>query len=160
MVKDDGGDYVRYEDHAKTIAALQEQLAERDGEVAHMKGHTYCAYCGYEIHGDDGAEKVSEHIKTCEFHPMRELERNNIRLREENRRLRACCGDQRECPIINANTRMREALEIAKKEIVNLVETATERIREAGRDCDDAERTYKPILKKIEHALAPAEGKE
>jgi hypothetical protein len=39
------------------------------------EGHTYCAYCGYEIHGDDGVGKVSEHIKTCEHHPMRKAEK-------------------------------------------------------------------------------------
>lgn len=36
---------------------------------------TYCAYCGAEFLADgEAAEQVSEHIRTCEKHPMRALE--------------------------------------------------------------------------------------
>ena len=39
-------------------------------------GKTYCAYCGAEYPLDDAAATlVSEHIKTCEKHPMRETEK-------------------------------------------------------------------------------------
>lgn len=38
-------------------------------------GKTYCAYCGAEYPLDDNAAaQVSEHIKTCEKHPMRAAE--------------------------------------------------------------------------------------
>ena len=38
-------------------------------------GKTYCAYCGAEYPLDDNAaNQVSEHIKTCEKHPMRAVE--------------------------------------------------------------------------------------
>lgn len=38
-------------------------------------GKTYCAYCGAEYPLDDAAATlVSEHIKTCEKHPMRAVE--------------------------------------------------------------------------------------
>lgn len=37
-------------------------------------GKTYCAYCGAEYPLDDAAAQVSEHIKTCEKHPMRAVE--------------------------------------------------------------------------------------
>ncbi len=38
-------------------------------------GKTYCAYCGAEYPlDDDAATLVSEHIKTCEKHPMRAVE--------------------------------------------------------------------------------------
>ena len=44
-------------------------------------GKTYCAYCGAEYPLDDkAAAQVSEHIKTCEKHPMRAAEAEVARL--------------------------------------------------------------------------------
>jgi hypothetical protein len=35
---------------------------------------TYCAYCGHEVRIDADASLISEHIRTCEKHPMRDVE--------------------------------------------------------------------------------------
>lgn len=38
---------------------------------------TYCAYCGHRVAGDDeAASQISEHIATCERHPMRAVEKD------------------------------------------------------------------------------------
>ncbi len=50
---------------------LTADLKERDEKIARMEEHTWCAYCGYEIHIDDEAStKISEHIMSCEKHPI------------------------------------------------------------------------------------------
>jgi hypothetical protein len=44
---------------------------EKQRQIASMKEHTWCAYCGHEIHIDDeAATKISEHIVLCEKHPI------------------------------------------------------------------------------------------
>jgi len=43
-------------------------------ELASIKQLTYCAYCGKEFLIDSDGSEISEHIKTCEDHPMREVE--------------------------------------------------------------------------------------
>lgn len=48
---------------------------ENDKLNAGMAGGTYCAYCGYRVELDDmAASEVSEHIRSCPKHPMREVE--------------------------------------------------------------------------------------
>jgi hypothetical protein len=57
---------------------------ERDAAVKWLeeyKSKTYCAYCGAIFNIDSDASHVSEHIRTCPHHPMRELEAENKRLR-------------------------------------------------------------------------------
>lgn len=45
-------------------------------ELDELKKFTYCAYCGLEIHMDDSAAtKIGEHIKSCDKHPMRIVEK-------------------------------------------------------------------------------------
>jgi hypothetical protein len=53
-------------------------LQERDEYIRELEAKlqlTYCAYCGHAVEMDDAAATgISEHIKTCPKHPMRELE--------------------------------------------------------------------------------------
>lgn len=57
------------------ILALESQLAEAKAEIERRNTETYCAYCGKRYPLDDqAATLVSEHIRTCEKHPMREVE--------------------------------------------------------------------------------------
>ena len=65
--------------------AMTDLQAERDAAVRWLeeyKSKTYCAYCGAIFNIDSDASHVSEHIRTCPHHPMRELEAENKRLRE------------------------------------------------------------------------------
>jgi len=53
-------------------------------------GKTYCAYCGAEYPLDDNAAaQVSEHIKTCEKHPMRAVEARAEKAEARAERLQA-----------------------------------------------------------------------
>lgn len=62
----------------EALAEIREALEDYEkveGELADMKKHTWCAYCGYEILIDDNAASlIGEHIRTCEKHPIRKLE--------------------------------------------------------------------------------------
>jgi len=59
------------------------ELAEARREVELMKEHTWCAYCGHEIHIDDeAATKISEHIMACERHPIHIALADNAALRK------------------------------------------------------------------------------
>ena len=58
------------------VAELQKQLRV-----------TYCSYCGADFPLDDSAAAVTEHIRTCEHHPMRRVERENLAIRERVREL-------------------------------------------------------------------------
>jgi hypothetical protein len=64
--------------------AMTDLQAERDAAVRWLeeyKSKTYCAYCGATFNIDSDAAHVTEHIRTCPHHPMRELEAENKRLR-------------------------------------------------------------------------------
>jgi|GEM_PF-3643936 len=64
--------------------AMTDLQAERDAAVRWLeeyKSKTYCAYCGATFNIDSDAAHVTEHIRTCPHHPMRELEAENTRLR-------------------------------------------------------------------------------
>lgn len=55
--------------------ALAGQVAALAAEIATMKAHTYCAYCGHEaVNDDQSGTAISEHIRTCAKHPMRAVE--------------------------------------------------------------------------------------
>jgi DNA repair exonuclease SbcCD ATPase subunit len=74
---------------AELNARVGELEAERDAAVKWLdeyKSKTYCAYCGATFNIDSDASHVSEHIRTCPHHPMRALEAENKRLREERDR--------------------------------------------------------------------------
>jgi hypothetical protein len=68
-------------------------LIEASDEIAALKeltGSTYCAFCGQRFVLDGtAAELVSEHILTCEKHPMRKVEQAVIDQAAEIERLRA-----------------------------------------------------------------------
>ncbi len=53
-----------------------------------------------------------------------------------------------------SNAEMREALDIARKQIVKITCDATQKLREIGYECDPPERTYMPALDRIDKALS------
>lgn len=70
-------------ERADDRARIQELEAERDAAVKWLeeyKSKTYCAYCGATFNIDSDATHVTEHIRTCPHHPMRELEAENDEL--------------------------------------------------------------------------------
>ncbi len=60
--------------------------------VAKLQTSTHCAYCGTEFPVDDSAAEVTDHIRSCEDHPMRRVERENLALRERVRELESNHG--------------------------------------------------------------------
>lgn len=61
----------RIADLQAALATANQERDELKAEIADMKKHTWCAYCGHEILIDDDlATKISEHIMTCEKHPL------------------------------------------------------------------------------------------
>lgn len=86
----------------------KELEAERDAAVKWLeeyKSKTYCAYCGAIFNIDSDASHVSEHIRTCPHHPMRELEAENDEL---DRIAVTMCRQKNELEA--ENERLREAL--------------------------------------------------
>jgi hypothetical protein len=74
--------------------------AERDAAVKWMdeyRSKTYCAYCGATFDIDKDAFNVSEHIRTCPHHPMREVEAERDRLKTALLRI-AAYGNDGICP--------------------------------------------------------------
>ncbi len=56
------------------------KIREQELEIDRLKSMTYCAYCGIEFPlDDDAANQVSEHIRTCDKHPLREVEAESDR---------------------------------------------------------------------------------
>ena len=56
-----------------TAAALRRAIAA-EAELKQLKTSTYCAYCGHTEPIDGDGERIAEHIRTCEKHPMRAVE--------------------------------------------------------------------------------------
>lgn len=56
------------------------------------------------------------------------------------------------------NEELLAALEAARWEIIALARNATDRIRDLGGDCDDAERTYGPTIARIDPVIASAKA--
>jgi len=56
------------------ISKIMLKRDKLQAEVDRLKSMTYCAYCGEEFPIDDDAGEVSEHIRTCDKHPMREAQ--------------------------------------------------------------------------------------
>lgn len=69
----------------RNVKALQRELEQARDEVVRMKEHTWCAYCGLEIHIDDeAATKISKHImEDCPTHPIRIYQRHSEALEEQ-----------------------------------------------------------------------------
>lgn len=62
------------------IAVVRAMAAE--AKLAETKlVETYCAYCDHTERADADASRISEHIRTCEKHPMRAVEAEVARLR-------------------------------------------------------------------------------
>lgn len=81
---------------------------------------TYCAYCGRTYPADDvNASAVSEHIRTCEKHPMRKAEARIMVLEEENLQLLThsvqCLADIREAIGDNGKLMQDELVERVKE---------------------------------------------
>ena len=57
------------------------------------KSMTYCAYCGFESPLDVDTSLISEHIRTCEKHPIREYENQITALRSKVEELREVIRD-------------------------------------------------------------------
>jgi hypothetical protein len=53
-----------------------------------------------------------------------------------------------------SNAEKDEALDIARKQIVEITCDATQKLREIGYECDPPERTYMPALDRISKALS------
>ena len=57
------------------IVDMNDDLQKELDRIRVVNDKTYCAYCGADFPlDDDAASMVSEHIKTCEKHPMRKVE--------------------------------------------------------------------------------------
>jgi len=78
-----------------TVAKLEQELTRRKAWVRSLQSQTQvltCVYCGKEYPPGTpthGADTLTDHIRVCDKHPMRELEREIERLRQE---LRAYSG--------------------------------------------------------------------
>jgi DNA repair exonuclease SbcCD ATPase subunit len=69
-------------DLAAGVTELRKLYEELIADSRRRDTETYCAYCGIRYPLDDqAATLVSEHIHTCEKHPMREVERQVAELR-------------------------------------------------------------------------------
>lgn len=73
----------------------------RGFEMASNSRVLTCVYCGMEYPQDTpahGAQILTDHIKVCEKHPMRELEKQN---REMRNLIKSCCFEHEDthCPI-------------------------------------------------------------
>lgn len=55
------------------LAACRRAIAA-EAELKQLKTGTYCAYCGHTEPIDGDGERIAEHIRTCEKHPMRAVE--------------------------------------------------------------------------------------
>lgn len=65
------------------IGGLEARNRELQAENERLKNFTWCAYCGQEYELDDiEATQISEHIRTCDKHPMSKLVAKNERLTE------------------------------------------------------------------------------
>ena len=75
--------------HGDAIIRLTAALSEKERELARLKGHTWCAYCGQEYLLDTvSADQIGEHIRTCHKHPMRATERHLEAVEEQNGQLK------------------------------------------------------------------------
>jgi len=58
------------------LSDMEQRALEAERRARELETSTYCAYCGEKFLLDDSAAtKVTEHIYSCEKHPMREIER-------------------------------------------------------------------------------------
>lgn len=72
-----------FEERKELMSKLLEERKRRE-ELEKKFGFTYCAYCGMSWAVDDKNEDLSNHIKVCEKHPMRDLESKLSSITQEN----------------------------------------------------------------------------
>lgn len=101
--------------------AVERERDELKAEIADMKKHTWCAYCGHEILIDDDlATKISEHIMTCEKHPLHIALAALSAAQGEVERLRETLDDIAHVGNYEASQRAIDALKEAKGECHHL----------------------------------------
>jgi hypothetical protein len=68
------------------VHEIERQLAEMKRKYQ----FTYCAFCGetFEIDAPESTEAISQHIKTCDKHPMRDVERDLAAMAKQRDMLR------------------------------------------------------------------------
>lgn len=85
----------------KEIERLTKELSEAEAEVYRLNNSTHCSYCEFEVPLDVDSSVISEHIRTCENHPIRDYEKQiqsltamNKERVDEIERLKKCdvCG--------------------------------------------------------------------
>lgn len=71
-----------YDDLVNMYEKDTEGLRAENEQLRKVNNSTYCAYCNasYE-RTDDALAQVRDHIKVCEYHPMRKLEAENETLK-------------------------------------------------------------------------------
>ena len=71
---------------ASDVAALEKENSDLKARCE----STYCAFCGefFSMDRPDKTDAVTEHIRSCEKHPMREVEQENAALRAQLAALR------------------------------------------------------------------------
>ena len=72
---------------------LRSRVAELEAELKRIMSRTRCAYCGHEVAiDDDAATQISEHIMSCEKHPLhialRAYEEVNAALTKEREKIK------------------------------------------------------------------------
>ena len=85
-------DETKEERHIECLEAEVERLRA-------LNKRTYCAYCGFSVlllEDPDAKERVLDHIKSCEYHP---LGQENARLREALREIYCRADIQADEPI-------------------------------------------------------------
>jgi len=83
-------DYEKTDDACEDFVDVHQALEEAMAEVEMLKcendqlvSNTFCAYCGEEFPLDTvTAEQVSEHIRTCDKHPIQKINMRRIALEE------------------------------------------------------------------------------
>ena len=104
---------VRLEKRVETLEAYIDDYATKESktiqELKNKLNSTYCAYCGAEFAlNDEAVRLVSEHIRTCEKHPMRHAEAQIERLTAKNATFKS--------EIEESNGLLRSAFMIAKRD--------------------------------------------
>lgn len=70
---------------------MERHISDLEAELAEEKAKhdfCYCAYCGQEFPVAGDTSDVSEHIRTCVKHPMRDVEAKLAEAQGENKLLR------------------------------------------------------------------------
>lgn len=88
-----------FDDAEDTRHVLDAHADAWEAERTERLKHTYCAYCGEDFPADDPGTPmaVTEHILTCEKHPLAAFRHDAERLEAANSALREALKRQWEC---------------------------------------------------------------